>query len=101
MLKSLEDVITDLMSNDIDDVVLPIYLNKFLPAIKALNQEELEENLTPINWERILTWAKQSSEATQTRESLSKIWGVPKTKVPAIMKELIAASAALKFYRIG
>ena len=93
MLKSLEDVITDLMSNDIDDVALPICLNKFLSAIKALHQEELEENLTPINWERILTWAKQSSEATQTRESLSKIWGVPKTKVPAIMKELIAASA--------
>ena len=91
MLKGLEDVITDLMSNDIDNIVLPIGLNEFLPAIKALNQEELEENLSSINWERILIWAKQDSEATQTRESLSKTWDVPKTKIPAIMKELIAA----------
>ena len=93
MLKSLEDVITNLMSSDVDNVVLPIRLNEFLPAIKALNQEELEENLTSTNWLRIVTWAKQNSEATQTRESLSGIWDVPKTKVPAIMKELIAAGA--------
>lgn len=91
MLKSLEDVITILMSNDIDNVVLPISLSEFLSTIKALNLEELEENLTPINWVRIVTWSNQSSEATQTRESLSAIWDVPKTKVPAIMKELIAA----------
>jgi len=93
MLKSLEDVITILMSSDIDNVVLPISLNEFLSTIKALNQEELEENLTPINWVRIVTWSSQSSEATQTRESLSAIWDVPKTKVPAIIKELIAAGA--------
>lgn len=35
MLKGLEDVITDLMSNDIDNIVLPIGLNEFLPAINA------------------------------------------------------------------
>ena len=68
MLKGLEDVITDLMSNDIDNVVLPIGLNEFLPAIKALNQEELEENLSSINWERILIWGLMyhSAETLQT-----------------------------------
>ena len=62
--------------------------------MKELNQdelEELEENVSPANWKRILTWANKDPDSKQTQESLLELWKI--TNVSDIMKDLAAVGA--------
>ena len=93
MLRSLENIIKPILLENKNDV-LPLPLNSFLTLMKELNQdelEELEENVSPANWKRILTWANKDPDSKQTQESLLELWKI--TNVSDIMKDLAAAGA--------
>ena len=93
MLRSLENVVQRVLLESKTNA-LPLSLNSFLPLIRALTQDELEaleESVGPANWDRIVTWAREDLDSTQTQESLQNLWGI--TNVSDIMKELAAAGA--------
>ena len=93
MLKSLEDGIQSLLLDSADDAALPIRLNRLLAVLRKQNQEELEEELGPTNWKRILRWAAVDPVSTQTQDSLSNIWKVTGEDVSDVMEKLTHSGA--------
>ena len=76
-------------------------LADLLMVLRPRHQRELEDQLGPTAWERLLAWGSRDPQATETQATLRTLWGVSQPAVSQTLQQLIAASAVEALPRRG
>jgi hypothetical protein len=104
MLKALEDGITALLgltAASPSDGAEPVGLADLLMVLRQRHQRELEDQLGPTAWERLLAWGSRDPQATETQATLRTLWGMSQPAVSQTLQQLIAAGAVEALPRKG
>lgn len=104
MLKALEDGMTALLGLTVasaSDGAAPVEMDDLLLVLRQRNQRELEEQLGPTAWERLLVWGSRDPEGIETQAELKTRWRVSQSAVSQTLQQLIAVGAVEPLPRKG
>ncbi len=104
MLKALEDGMTALLGLTAAATsagVAPVGMDDLLLVLQQRNQRELEEQLGPAAWERLLAWGNRDPEAIEIQTGLRELWGISQPAVSQTLQQLTAVGAVEALPRKG
>ena len=104
MLKALEDGMTALLGLTAPasgDGAAPVGMDDLLLVLRQRNQLELEDQLGPTAWERLLVWGNRDPEAREIQIGLKTLWNISQPAVSQTLQQLIAVGAVEALPRKG
>jgi hypothetical protein len=70
-------------------------------VLRQRNQRELEDQLGPTAWERLLVWGNRDPEAREIQIGLKTLWNISQPAVSQTLQQLIAVGAVEALPRKG